>query len=103
MNPPVDFFVQGRSVRTATTRVSEPLHVMMIVFVDMQEGPVYLYSSLLEGRQSYQGLIDYIKFSLLFRLVHLPEDNSESKGEFYSGIRRTRFVSALSRNPIRNS
>ena len=59
-NPPVDFFVQGRSVRTATTRVSDPLHVMMIVLVDMQEGPVYLYSSLLQGHLGCQGLIGWM-------------------------------------------
>ena len=42
MKPPVDFFVQGSRVRTHTRREREPLHVMMMVLVDMQEGPVYL-------------------------------------------------------------
>jgi hypothetical protein len=38
--PPVDFFVQGRRVRESTRRESAPLHVIMIVFVDMHAGPV---------------------------------------------------------------
>ena len=38
--PPVDRFVQGRRVRASTTRDRAPLHVMMIVLVDMHAGPV---------------------------------------------------------------
>ena len=38
--PPVDFMVQGRRVRASTTRDRAALHVMMMVFVDMQAGPV---------------------------------------------------------------
>ena len=38
----MDLFVQGRRVRMHTSTDSEALQVMMIVFVDMQEAPVYL-------------------------------------------------------------
>ena len=43
-NPPVDLFVQGSRVRTRTRREREPLQEIIIVFVDIQEGPVYLDS-----------------------------------------------------------
>ena len=42
MRPPVDLFVQGRMVRMQTSTDRDPLHVMMIVLVDIHEAPVYL-------------------------------------------------------------
>ena len=43
IRPPVDFLVQGSSVSAVTRRERAALQVMMIVLVDMQVGPVYLF------------------------------------------------------------